>query len=297
MPGDRSHNVMFRIVGLSRSGNHAIIDWVLNQLPGRWTFLNCVEPKTNPLLSARPRDDGRCFLASDPGLAPAGSLPQGPLPPQDHVVFSQEDTFLAPALGPAATARQEAGLGAAAERRDIIILRDPFNLFASRRRFGLQWVTERTTLRIWKQHARACLGERRYGGGPVLPILYDAWLRDGDYRRATAEALDLPFREPDLNRVAPCGGGSSFDGYAFDGQAARMNLLDRWRHYAEDPSFWALFDAETQGLARRLFGPLADRILGQAPIRAEAPASPPAAGQAPLPADREPARATAYQDS
>jgi hypothetical protein len=43
----------WRAVGMSRSGNHAIIQWLLAQAKGRTCFLNCTEPKNNPF--ARPR--------------------------------------------------------------------------------------------------------------------------------------------------------------------------------------------------------------------------------------------------
>jgi hypothetical protein len=51
-----------------------------------------------------------------------------------------------------------------------------------------------------------------------------------------------------IDRVAQCGGGSSFDGVSFDGCAADMLLFDRWRHYAHDPSFRGLFDRQAVDL-------------------------------------------------
>jgi hypothetical protein len=54
MAGRHLNRVEIRVIGMSRSGNHAIIDWVLSQARGRMCFLNCAEPGTNPFRSARP---------------------------------------------------------------------------------------------------------------------------------------------------------------------------------------------------------------------------------------------------
>jgi hypothetical protein len=113
--------VATRFLGLSRSGNHAIIDWVLRQLPTPWTFLNCVEPEREPFTHARPLDDGRCRVDSRDS---AGSLA--------HLLFSQEDCFLRTAWGKRASAVHERALKrhldvSKIEWRDILILRNPYN--------------------------------------------------------------------------------------------------------------------------------------------------------------------------
>lgn len=238
-----------RFVGLSRSGNHAVIGWVLQQITGRWCFWNCVEPKQSPAASARPMDDGRRVVAAD--VDPEAEV-EGPTVAKDWVLFSQEDTFLGPALGAEATRVQEEAVGRSHARTDVIILRDPFNLMASRRRLGCSAISEVTALRIWKQHARAVL-QRRAAGGPVAGILYPLWARDAGYRRAIAAQLGLCGAETTIDRVASCGGGSSFDGLTFDGRASEMPVLDRWRHFAEDASFWALFDPQVRALCDQLF--------------------------------------------
>lgn len=239
---------LVRVVGLSRSGNHAVIDWVLRQLSGRWCFLNCVEPRADPVVTARPLHDGRRAIAAGVDLE-AG--PDGRRP-TDWILFSQEDTFLGPALGPEATRIQEQALGRPRESLDVLILRDPFNLMASRRKMGCSAVNERTAMRIWKQHARAALTGRGPGHGPPLAISYGGWVRDPGYRRTISGRLGIPHSEEGLERVAGCGGGSSFDGMAYDGRAREMAVFDRWRHFAEDRSFRALFDAETLDLCERL---------------------------------------------
>src|SRR5690554_3224295 len=55
-----------RVMGMSRSGNHAIINWILSQAKGRTCFLNCAEGKTNPFTSARPLHTGLAYDANYP---------------------------------------------------------------------------------------------------------------------------------------------------------------------------------------------------------------------------------------
>lgn len=259
--GEAANGTIIRIVGMARSGNHAIINWILEQLPGRWCFLNCVEPSTSPFLTARPIGEGEAvFRTTVPGFDLAAER-AGRLAPKDAILFSQEDTFLKIALGPEAAAIQEAAVGGGRRRIDVLILRDPYNLFASRRRLSYQYVTDRTAVRIWKQHARAFLGENGFVGPEAVRISYNDWVRDRGYRRRIAGQLGLSFTDAGIDRVARCAGGSSFDGTRYEGRATEMRLFDRWRRYADDPTFRALFDRQMADFAERIFGPLPGREL------------------------------------
>jgi hypothetical protein len=255
------NGTIVRIVGMARSGNHAIINWILEQLPGRWCFLNCAEPSTNPFHTARPVADGEpVFRSSIPGFDLAAER-AGRLSPKDVLLFSHEDTFLKIAFGDKASAIQEAAVGPAGRCIDVVILRDPYNLFASRRRLSYQFVTDLTAVRIWKQHARAFLGENGFVGPEAVPISYNDWVSDRGYRRRIAGQLGLSFTDAGIDRVARCAGGSSFDGTRYEGRATEMRLFDRWRRYADDPTFRALFDRQMADFAERIFGPLPGREL------------------------------------
>lgn len=243
---------LVRIVGMSRSGNHAIINWITQQLTGRWCFLNCVEPKSNPFRTARPMDNGRVYDSNIPAFDLEAER-AGWHSRKDHLLFSQEDCFLNPALGPASTAIQDAGIGSSLRRLDLLIVRDPYNLFASRRRAGYQVISDKTSIRVWKQHAKAFLGGLRGLGDALVPISYNRWVRNRAYRQKLAAAIGLRFTDAGLSRIAACGGGSSFDGLGFDGRADQMRLFERWHHYRDDRQFWQLFDADVKRLAACIF--------------------------------------------
>src|SRR5690606_13680606 len=82
-----------RVIGMSRSGNHAIINWILSQATGRTCFLNCAEGKTNPFTSARELHEGLSYEVNYPEFnweqEQAGNFSQ-----KDLLIHSYEDSFL-----------------------------------------------------------------------------------------------------------------------------------------------------------------------------------------------------------
>ncbi len=254
-----------RIVGMSRSGNHAIIQWLVRQMAqtprgARVCWLNCPEPRWNPYWTTRPFDDGSCAWTSYPGF----DLEEEKacrFTRKDWFVFNYEDTFLRVARSPEYEREHDAWVGRSAVRRDVLILRDPFNLFASRLRSLEPVVDHRTAIRIWKQHARQFLGARERRSPLMLPhdpvlILYNRWCDDAAYRRGVCDALGVRFTDAGVNRVVAAHGGSSFDGLRYDGRATEMRTAERWRHFIDDPDYRALFDGEVLRLAEQVFGRL-----------------------------------------
>lgn len=254
--------VEIRIVGMSRSGNHFITEWILQQISGRYCFLNCAEGKSNPFHTARPLEDGASFRTNIPDfdLEREGA---GALARKDYLIHSYEDSFLAHACSRSFDERHDAFVGASGRRIDLLVLRDPFNLFASRAHWGSP-LCPRTAARMWKQHAKAFVGRSPHLRQEKLLVSYNAFVRSSDYRRDVARALGLDFSDRGLGRVARCGGGSSFDGTAFDGHAWRMPVFERWRRMAGDPGYRSLFDPEILALSRKIF---ADRSLPHDQLR------------------------------
>jgi len=249
-----------RVIGMSRSGNHAIIYWLLSQISGPFCFLNCAEPAENPFHSARPLGHEAPFETNIPDFefeaAGAGRHQR-----RAWLIHSYEDVF----LRKLAETRETPGVGRSRDRTDLLILRDPFNLFASRRRFGLfsqdsgvasYIVTPRTAVRIWKQHAKQFLRRRRILKGRVITVSYLAWTKSFAYRKALADQLGLSFSDAGFGFVPDTAGGSSFDKRTCLGRPQAMKVHERWKHYAHDPSFLELFDDEMLELCREIFGPM-----------------------------------------
>ena len=254
---------------MSRSGNHAVINWILAQATGRVCFLNCAEPKTNPFETARPLDCGTSVVATDPDFDLEAER-AGRLSRKDLLVFSHEDTFLGYAFGGAGRNAFEAAhdrwVGLSRRRHDVLLLRDPFNLFASRRRWQYCAIPDHTAVRMWKQHARAFLAPQRHGlRHATVTISYNLWVADAAYRRAVADALGLVFTDAGLDQTARCGGGSSFDGMAYDGRARDMKVFDRWRARLDDRHWRALFTPDVLDLSEAIFGELPPAVLLRQP--------------------------------
>lgn len=253
----------FRVVGLSRSGNHAVINWIIEQAEGRVCFLNCVEPKQNPFESPRPMGDGRCFKSTyEMDLEREA---RGELSAKELLIYNYEDCFLGMVTDEEFEASRERWLGTSREQHDLLILRDPFNLFASRKRSGMYRDREReganlvtlyTAVRIWKQHAAQFLGRRSYLQPPVVPVNYNRWATERAYREQLARRLDLQFTDAGVEAVPQTAGGSSFDGRAYAGEAGEMEVLTRWKHYAGDEELWRYFDEELLEMSEAIFGRL-----------------------------------------
>lgn len=245
-----------RVVGMSRSGNHAIIDWILSQASGRTCFLNCAEPKTNPFVTARPPGEGQPAHRASYSSFHRAREGEGAFSQKDYLVHSYEDTFLRGFADPRHEELHDALVGSSARRLDVLIVRDPFNLFASRIASGIGNVSLETARRIWCQHAREFLGLRRHLANERVMVSYNAWVSSHVYRETLAHRLGLDFDDTAALSVPSAGGGSSFDGTTYHGRAAAMPVLERWRSCLGDPDYRSIFTPQLLQLSARIFGPL-----------------------------------------
>jgi hypothetical protein len=268
-PGRPVNENELRVIGMSRSGNHAFIQWAMRQARGRVCFLNCVQGKCNPYLTPRPMltGDGEGAYANYADFDLEAER-RGRFSRKDWLIFSHEDDFLGNACSDTFELNHEAFVGRSEVRRDVLILRDPFNLFASRRRAGFGVVPEATAVRIWKQHAKEFVRTRWLRHRPIF-ISYNRWVLDELYRRRLAGELGVNFTDAGIDSVAACAGGSSFDGTGYDGRAREMGLFRRWKAYRDDPSFLSLFDSQSVELSEQIFGrpPDGDWLLPYSPPR------------------------------
>lgn len=253
-------NEVLHFIGLKRSGNHAVIDWLRkNAYPGadRVVFHNCVYSP----LSAVPKK----LTVGDVHLPDARDT---------AMLLSYEDTNLMELAGLPTYGGTDALLPGARTRK-VLLLRDPWNCFASRMRRiqgleaaqvdplkSIQRTPWKTAIALWKQYAREFAGDTTVVTGEVIPINYNRWAGSKRYRDALlSRHFGVPVNNDiGIESVPDKGGGSSFDRLAMDGQASRMRVFDRWRMYADQPAYARLFDDEVVGLSARLF----PRLTGKA---------------------------------
>ena len=281
-----------RVFGLQRSGNHAVIEWILDQHQDKRTcFLNNV----------RHGDHDPYKTAEKMTLSGFGALSDAEtvrITPKDVLIYSYEDDvsrlqgrqFIAGIDDAQFEKNRMRYVGVSQYRMNIVILRDPFNFFASRLK-KLNRLTGVKDLDIikqdWKLLAKRALQMSNAGVSEGICVNYNRWFTAEKYRRRLSRALMGKFSDASLNHVPSYGGGSSFDAtvYAqldlriirrkwrrlFDPKvylnprrylhkffakgARRMKVLERWQELQNDPSYRRIFrDRELLDLSERLFG-------------------------------------------
>lgn len=294
-PSPVTNDVEIRLLGLQRSGNHAIAEWLAAQYaPGGTCFLNDVRHgEFDPFASAT--------------TVATTNLPDGldreglRTRTKALLLYSYEDdarlvlgdrsvveSLVTGGPGP----ERERWLGRSAHSFEAIVIRDPYNFLASRLRAGARLSGEQDPVRVmeaWKRLAAVVvesLGSAATEG--FLVISYNDWFTDSDYRRKLSARVRGRFSDESIESVSLHGGGSSFDPTALPrpplslvlrrpykalrptnlrliasvvsnrlAGARSLAVMDRWREYADDSRFRELAsDRETTALAAELFGHL-----------------------------------------
>lgn len=209
--------------GLKRSGNHAVINWLLGQKP--YVFYNNIIPVAPILLGQKPFP------------------PQVPLDrwlsakvkfwPRRVLAFRGKSVLVSLEDHPTSL-RPFSRIGV--PTINILLLRDVRNLLASRIRKSSRKphpaypksndADMQRVVGLWKDHAREFLGETDHLAHRVC-VYFDAWFVAEDYRREVSRQLGLAFSDAGLSQVSRMGGGSSFDSTQYDGNSAQMQVLDR----------------------------------------------------------------------
>lgn len=265
MPEPYINGVEFRLASLKRSGHHGFLNWLFRQCPGTSIcFLNNAVPNANPFMTQNFSHLEQYRLEDHYDLlAEAG----GRLTIKDYLIYCYEDWPLDHVFSDRFERYHDHLVGASSVRYDLVILRDPFNCFASRLKQWWQgWMHEQfpalntpagreECVRLWKAFANEYLRKTAYRKHTPVDVNYNRWFTDRAYRQALAASLGLPFPDSGMNKVMYHGAGSSFDGLAFDGNAQNMRVLERWQQYRDNPLYLSLFrhDTELLDLASEIF--------------------------------------------
>jgi hypothetical protein len=216
--------------GLKRAGNHAVINWLRGHAP--FEFFNNVI-WINSILKGEPYP-----------------------PPYENVdallktrIASRWERFIVSWTRPVMVSLEDHPLSVSAFKHperirtvNVLVLRDPRNLFASRIRMAGRldvpcFRTDRTSMQrfidLWKSQARECLGMTEVLRNKTC-IYYNAWYASEAYRRRISDRLRFTFTDEGFNHVSDEGGGSSFDGMAFHGKGSQMNVLNRYVELTAD---------------------------------------------------------------
>lgn len=220
---------LFRVFGMRRSGNHAVIDWVRQGLATDTVFLN----------DCRPGDPWATFQMLEtpggerhgPGFRATRWFPQFPRGrgARDHVV-SYED--ITPASAGMPLDWPGAWCSVVVHRSFLNWLASYLRLVLGRQR-GTRWGA---SIADDVRPAIACY--RDMLRSPGAAVSFDRWLCDVGYRRDRLRGLGLPVSDALPATQAAYGGGSSFEPASHVPQPKA--LTSRWRPMAEESDFVTL---------------------------------------------------------
>ncbi len=246
-------NRLLHFAGLRRSGNHAIINWLkqnVNPEGSEFLHYNNVYSTRIPLSLQDIQDD--VHKNTNENL---------------FVILSYEDVSLQiiPTL-PTVVDQDSILKKEERDTKTMILLRDPFNSFASRlellRRYerenimsSIRNVPWQEVQELWKGYAKEYLGQTSLLSNKVL-VNFNQWNKDKAYRD---ELLKTHFGQEinnDIGRntLSRDGGGSSKDLQSYDGRASEMKLEERWVDFVQDKEYRRLLDKETFVLSEQIFG-------------------------------------------
>lgn len=229
LPAEPVNDTELRVLGMRRSGNHAVIMWMMRAAQAGMpeadhVFLNNCKIAEN---AYRLQSDFRPPEYSDDEYRRIRKRRNRAYLPTGFLVRSYEDYDLAQFR----TSENEAYYGGSERRLSAVIIRDPLNLFASRLKVG--YVDTKSPLSLvdmYLDHASALLAT-----ADEFPILYNQWLVSEKYRDDLLSRLHICGADLPSDKAESFGPGSSFTGRG--AELDRKQLLRRWEAYRDDPWF------------------------------------------------------------
>jgi hypothetical protein len=229
IPAEPVNAIDLRCLGMRRSGNHAIIEWLIDAVkavhgPGSTAHLNDIALGVNGYRSRHqyPAPIDTADYTKEMRIRRFRNFGKTALLVRSYEDFTLERFKVK-------EPQKYYGLSEASS--DAIIIRDPFNLFASRIKSGkIGTKSGISQIDLYLDHFRGHLEDQS-----LLPMYYNRWLAKPEYRDELLTALGLQAGH-DLTLISsPRGGGSSFvgSGQALDSSA----LVRRWQEVRDDAWF------------------------------------------------------------
>ena len=240
-----------KLIGLQRTGNHAILNWIYSQCDELKCVLNHVPINRKPFIAFSKKGTIKEFDQNFKQKLNVTAERLGFFARKELILYTYEDEMIQNAFNKFSEKKHDSWVGVSKNRYDLLILRDPFNLFASRlkrddnnikNRFSLRDPKQRQkVIDLWKNHAREFLGDTNFLTNNKICVNYNSWFVDNEYKKKLAEQLYIPFTDKSMNEVVSVGGGSSFDNTELHNNASEMKVLERWKQYADDELFISIF--------------------------------------------------------
>lgn len=227
----------YRLLGLRRSGNHALINWLMAQLPGITLLLDNAQR-------------GKQENTANKKWGVRGTK-------RRNLFVSHEDRELEPFY----LEYKERLFGKSQKKVSMLLLRDPYNWMASwyawQDELGVRFRTDESfrehTISLWKDYAKLYILWENNQDSNQIAINYNLWVSQLGYRKELAEKLELSFSDRGRDKMSKNGKGSSFDGLNFQNKASQLKVLERWCHFENNPVYQSYFDQEIKDLSAQIF--------------------------------------------
>ncbi|MBD3248768.1 hypothetical protein GF336_01870 [Candidatus Woesearchaeota archaeon] len=237
-----------RIIGLQRTGNHPIINWIIKSSKKKYLFVNSIGPSVMPYGFSLLHAEGDYeFNGSMYDVIKKNIIKELSKEKKELVIYSHEDETLDTIKK--CDRSTETYFGGFEKHFNVLILRDPFNLFASQMKS--RWISYsdiKYNVQIWKEYAREFLEGSMLDN--FVGINYNRWVVDKEYRKETASKFGFESDESVIRVVSSYGSGSSFG----DKEISKEKLMSRWESFKDNEDYRFLFDKEVFELSEKIFG-------------------------------------------
>lgn len=233
---------------MPRSGNHAIIEWLMRNLDTQsLIFLNnCGEGDPFQSFSycnffiegTRRKHRGNIHREKNAHFDRLMNL-KGNV---EQLVISYE--MFSPLPNERKCLWEQCGINGTLQR-DIFVVRSPLNLIASSlQRIRKEYARPRrcsARTNLFKKQISTQYGAYMevFGGAKTTTVIYDRWGAEEDYRLECLKELSLSAVSLDLGEMTDAGGGSSFDA---NQEVRTISMSRRWENFREDSDFLESLD-------------------------------------------------------
>ncbi len=226
------------IYGVQRSGNHASIHWIISNCKDTILFCNDIQPNKLPIDAT--------IEEFHPGGATRSLF-------NSYENVSSQQIDLKPSI---------AECGEFTQNTKVLILRDPFNLFASwynwDRKNGQNFRNDNKyqnhIVALWKDNARLFMQWQDEDSNQKIPFNFYKWNHSPDYRVELSEKIGIEVSSEKIDTTPQYGGGSSFNE-----PTVKSSVSSRFLKFQDEKSFKEIFeDKEIFELADKIFGEVPD---------------------------------------
>lgn len=236
-----------RIIAQRRSGQHAIVFWIISQINGPVYYINNITRLKLNKSKFEPFEDGyrinnECYLFNI-GQTDAMKENISSLKDKELFILNAEEENLKDVINKIESSKFYPK-HSSKEKINILILRDPYNFFASRLKAGEKrtfpaWANPffmgYKSVKQWIKYAKEFLGLTSYLEDKII-LNYNKWVCDIEYRRNISKLLGLEFKDK-ITKIYQFGGGSSFDKIKYTDNINDLKVLERWKHYKTEKHY------------------------------------------------------------